>query len=342
MAFLKIKNRAFSTLASGISDSDLSLTVATGEGALFPSTYPFHITIEDEILECTNRSTDVLTVTREAEGTTAAAHTSGKAVELRITAAIITEIQKEIQDADGDSYETVEKTADVDEAVTYLKNVLVRKFHDDGILDLPKQSACHAYLSANQIIPDQTWVKLLLDTEAFDIQGEFDSSVISGAADATATNKLHDTGQFTEAESYYLGRAVWNTTDDTYTTVTGKDSDDQLSLTDDIMADTEGYKLYFSRFTAKKAGIYIAATCGYLYQVADGTRMMVQIKRNGTGAGVQELVMGGLSNPKFAFPSILNLSANDYVDAWIWHNSGENRTAGAGSLYNFLEVVKVA
>ena len=103
MAFLKIKNRAFSTLASGISDSDLSLTVATGEGALFPSTYPFHITIEDEILECTNRSTDVLTVTREAEGTTAAAHAADKAVELRITAEIITRLQKQLLDDDGDT-----------------------------------------------------------------------------------------------------------------------------------------------------------------------------------------------------------------------------------------------
>ena len=33
MSFLKIKNRAFSTLASGVSDSDTSWTVATGEGA---------------------------------------------------------------------------------------------------------------------------------------------------------------------------------------------------------------------------------------------------------------------------------------------------------------------
>ena len=93
MAFLKVKNRAVSTLASGISDSDLSLTVAAGEGALFPSTYPFHVTIEDEILECTSRSTDVLTVTRAAEDTVAAAHTADKAVELRVTAAIITELQ---------------------------------------------------------------------------------------------------------------------------------------------------------------------------------------------------------------------------------------------------------
>jgi len=96
MSFLKVKNRAISSLASGISDSDLSLTVATGEGALFPSTYPFHITIEDEILECTNRSTDVLTVTREAEGTDAAAHTAGKAVKLQITAGVIENVQTEL------------------------------------------------------------------------------------------------------------------------------------------------------------------------------------------------------------------------------------------------------
>lgn len=93
MAFLKIKNRAASTLASGVSDSDTEWTVATGEGALFPTTGDFHVTCEDEIVKCTSRSTDVLTVVREQEGTTKAAHVSGKAVELRITAGIVEEIQ---------------------------------------------------------------------------------------------------------------------------------------------------------------------------------------------------------------------------------------------------------
>ena len=37
--FLVPKNDTSSTLASGISDSDTSLTVASGEGAKFPSTY---------------------------------------------------------------------------------------------------------------------------------------------------------------------------------------------------------------------------------------------------------------------------------------------------------------
>ena len=66
--FLVPKNDASSTLASGISDSATSLAVASGGGAKFPSTYPFNIRIEEEILQCTNRSTDTLTVTRAQEG----------------------------------------------------------------------------------------------------------------------------------------------------------------------------------------------------------------------------------------------------------------------------------
>lgn len=95
MAFLKVKNRAFSTLASGVSDVATEWTVATGEGALFPTTGDFHVTCEDEIVKCTSRTGDVLTVTRAQEGTAAAAHTAGKAVELRVTAGVIENIQSE-------------------------------------------------------------------------------------------------------------------------------------------------------------------------------------------------------------------------------------------------------
>jgi len=96
MAFLKVKNRAISTLASGVSDVATEWTVATGEGALFPTTGDFHVTCEDEIAKCTSRTTDVLTVVREQEGTTKAAHASGKAVELRITAGVIENIESEL------------------------------------------------------------------------------------------------------------------------------------------------------------------------------------------------------------------------------------------------------
>jgi hypothetical protein len=96
MSFLKVKNRAYSTLASGVDDDDTEWALATGEGSKFPTSGDFHVTCEDEIAKCTSRSGDVLTVTRAQEGTSAAAHAAGKAVELRITAGIIEEIQNEL------------------------------------------------------------------------------------------------------------------------------------------------------------------------------------------------------------------------------------------------------
>jgi len=87
--YLKVKNRATSALAADITDIATSLSVTAGEGAKFPDSGDFHITIEDEILKCTARTTDTLTVVRAQEGTTAAAHTAGKSVELRITAGVL-------------------------------------------------------------------------------------------------------------------------------------------------------------------------------------------------------------------------------------------------------------
>ena len=43
MAYLKIKNRAFSTLAADIISTATSLSVAAGEGAKFPSAGDFHL-----------------------------------------------------------------------------------------------------------------------------------------------------------------------------------------------------------------------------------------------------------------------------------------------------------
>lgn len=84
--FLVVKNDAISTLAAGVNSSETAWTVASGEGALFPSTFPFHLTVEDEIVSCTARSTDSLTVVRAQQGTSGAAHAAGISVELRVTA----------------------------------------------------------------------------------------------------------------------------------------------------------------------------------------------------------------------------------------------------------------
>jgi len=94
--FSKAINKVRSTLALGIDASVGTLTVATGGGALFPSTFPFRVSVELERMICTNRVGDVLTVTRHAEDSIAVPHLAGVEVRGNITAGIITELQTAI------------------------------------------------------------------------------------------------------------------------------------------------------------------------------------------------------------------------------------------------------
>jgi hypothetical protein len=91
---IKVANNAFATLASSITSSGTSITLTTGQGARFPSLGAgdyFYATLIDtsnnlEIVKCTARSTDVLTVVRAQESTTARAYSAGDRIEIRLTA----------------------------------------------------------------------------------------------------------------------------------------------------------------------------------------------------------------------------------------------------------------
>jgi len=91
---IKLSNNAFATLAAGINSSVTSITVTSGQGARFPSLTAsdyFYATLIDtsnnlEIVKCTARSTDVLTVVRGQESTTARAYSTGDRIEIRLTA----------------------------------------------------------------------------------------------------------------------------------------------------------------------------------------------------------------------------------------------------------------
>lgn len=90
---LEVKNNATGQLDSGITDVATTLTLGAGEGALFPSAFPFHISIDDEIIEVGARSVDVLSsLIRAQQGTTAAAHSASAAVELRLTAKHVSDL----------------------------------------------------------------------------------------------------------------------------------------------------------------------------------------------------------------------------------------------------------
>lgn len=90
---VKFKNNAASTLDTAISAADLGLTVASGDGTLFPAAGAgdyFYMTIEAtdgtyEVVKVTARSGDSMTIVRAQESTTARAFTAGALCELRIT-----------------------------------------------------------------------------------------------------------------------------------------------------------------------------------------------------------------------------------------------------------------
>lgn len=96
-----VANNAAATLAGSYSAAALALTVTSGQGALFPaptgSDY-FLATLVDnanhiEIIKCTSRTADTLTVVRGQEGTTARAYNAGDKLEMRITAGLIAAIR---------------------------------------------------------------------------------------------------------------------------------------------------------------------------------------------------------------------------------------------------------
>ena len=90
-------NNASGALASSITTSSTTITLTTGAGAQFPaitgSNY-FYATLTDssnnlEIVKVTARASDVLTVVRAQEDTTARAYAAADKLELRVTAAVM-------------------------------------------------------------------------------------------------------------------------------------------------------------------------------------------------------------------------------------------------------------
>lgn len=94
-------NNASAALASSISSSATTIILASGQGVEFPlpgSGSYFYATLTDtsnnlEIVKVTARTVDTLTVVRGQDNTSARAYTAGDLLELRPTAAALTDMQ---------------------------------------------------------------------------------------------------------------------------------------------------------------------------------------------------------------------------------------------------------
>ena len=143
-----------------------------------------------------------------------------------------------------------------------------------------------------------------------------------GAADATEANKLHDAdGDFAATD---IGKWIHNTTDDTWTTVSGFVDSGELDLTDDIMADTEDYIMYPSG----NGIMYLAWGSDNTAPDVTQTRLVAETARqtmtSKTAGGTGELISVVYINPATAVapPNIEELGWFAGVTAGAGANTG--------------------
>lgn len=86
----QLQNFGTTTLAEDLDNSETTVTVTSG--SVFPSSGNFRLNCEDEIMICTSRSSNDLTVTRGAEGTAAATHPNGTTIKMVLTSAALAQV----------------------------------------------------------------------------------------------------------------------------------------------------------------------------------------------------------------------------------------------------------
>jgi len=99
-----------------------------------------------------------------------------------------------------------------------------------------------------------------------------DAVLATGTDDVGTASKVSDVGVFTAAEAVYLDMYVHNTTDDTYARIVGKDSNDVLSISADIMDIGETFNI---GVLSNPAADYVGH---YVHNTTDDTYAMITAK----------------------------------------------------------------
>ena len=259
----------------------------------------------------------------------------------KITGANLKAAIRKIIDADGDTQIQVEESADEDIVRMDVAGNEAFKLSSIGELTLAKQSGCRVQMTANQIIPHSSWLSAAFDDVIYDIQSEFNNRLISGTADATEASKLHDAdGGFEAAD---VGATVWNTTDNTYAIVTAFVDSGELSLDTDIMVDTEGYKLFHCRFTAKEAGLYLCGGSLYWAALQDAMIVSMGIGKNAVVTHLGRYHCSWIQVGSSNIVSVVQLAVNDYIQFSLQHTgSAANETVNGATPNTYAYIAKLA
>lgn len=201
-------------------------------------------------------------------------------------------------------------------------------------------SRVNAYRDGNQTIPSGAETRVCLNSERFDSLGEMDISLVSGTADATEANKLHDAdGGFSAAD---VGKWVWNTSDNTYTTVAAFVDSGELTLAANIMANGEGYTLYNSHFVATVDGYYSVMAQVMVQDVGDGKKLQCIVAINTDTLTEGILIPGAAQWCSAMAATIVHLDAGDKIALHAKHEHGSSRVLNGWAIHSFLAVHRLS
>lgn len=96
----RFSNFGETTLNGDINNAVTSVVVT--DGSVFPALGSFRVVVDSEIMLCTARSTNTLTVTRAQESTAAASHSSGATIALALTSGAISQLESDVNGGSGD------------------------------------------------------------------------------------------------------------------------------------------------------------------------------------------------------------------------------------------------
>lgn len=247
-----------------------------------------------------------------------------------------TQLYKINDTTDQDTY--IECTED---AITEkVANATTRSVSSAGIATLPLQPAATAWSNTAQVIATGSAKAVLLDSTDFDVKSEFDTTKKTGAADGTVANHLQDdtNSQFTSAD---VGRFVWNTTDNTYATITAYNDAGDVTLDADIMVNGENYILYDGRYTATEAGKYLVIAKARVNNMGAAQRFYASGIKNSTTVIDAEIYTTVGSYESIIISGFVNMAANDVLTFKVYPVTS-NETLVAGALnHTYMSVCKI-
>lgn len=134
---IKHSNFATSTIATvgGIAAGDLAVDVQPGDGALFPALaageYFYAVLVDGagtrEIVKCTSRTVDNLTIARAQQGTSASAFSADDVIELRVTKGLLEDMAAEagaLIDEDNMASNSATSTPSQQSVKTFVESIL--------------------------------------------------------------------------------------------------------------------------------------------------------------------------------------------------------------------------